>query len=81
VAAAVPIRDLEKRIAEAASFHRLANSAHAHPESVYEYTRAARDTLARIWIDMEASGEFSPAIVDRVMEIERKLVATARSRG
>jgi len=74
-------KNFEKRLAEAASFHRLAVSAHARPESAYEYVRAARDILAGVWTDMEGSGEFPPAIVNWVMEIDRKLIAAVRNRG
>jgi len=73
-------RNLDKRLAEAASFLRLATSEHAHLDFVYESIRAARDILAEIWIDMEGNGEFPQAIVDRVMEIEENLEAAVRNR-
>jgi hypothetical protein len=69
------IGELEKKIGEAASFHRLAASAvRAHPQAAFEYIRAARDILAQMWVDMEGAGKFPQAIVDRVMEIEHGLV-------
>jgi hypothetical protein len=68
--------ELEKKLGEAASFRRLAASAvPARPESAFEYIRAARDTLARVWTDMEGSGEFPQSLVDRIKEIEHDLVA------
>jgi hypothetical protein len=67
--------DLEKRIGEAVSFHRLAASAvPTRPEAAFEYIRAARDILALVWLDMEDSGEFPQVLVDRVVEIEFELV-------
>ena len=73
------IGELEKKIGEAASFHRLAASAvRAHRQAAFEYIRAARDILAYVWIDMEGSGEFPQAIVDRIMETEHQLVEVIR---
>ena len=72
--------DLEKRITEAVLFHRLAVlSSHAQPLVAFEYVRAANDILARVWTDMEGSGEFPPVLVSRIEEIEHNLVAVMGS--
>ena len=69
------LEELEKKITEAALFHRLAASAiRVHPEGAFEYIRAARGILVEVWTDMEGSGEFPQTLVDRIMEIEHGLV-------
>jgi hypothetical protein len=70
------IGELEKKIGEAALFHRLAASAiHVHRAAAFEYVRAARDVLAGAWMEMENAGEFPQVLMDRIMEIEHGLVA------
>jgi hypothetical protein len=70
------IGELEKKIGEAALFHRLAaSSIHVHRAASFEYVRAARDVLASAWMEMENAGEFPQVLMDRIMEIEHGLVA------